>query len=94
MRRSTRPVQALNFNFIRDTAPIASIVCVPQLMQVHPSLPVKSVPEFVAYAKANPGKIAMGSGGNGSPAHVIGEYFKLVTGTDITHVPYRGAAPR
>src|SRR5712671_4608178 len=85
--------KTLNYNFIRDTAPIASIVRVPQLMQVNPSLPVKSVPEFIAYAKANPGRIAMGSGGNGSPAHVIGEYFKLMTGTDLTHVPYRGAAP-
>src|SRR5262249_10986873 len=85
--------ETLNFNFIRDTAPIASIVRVPQLMQVNPSLPVGSVPEFIAYAKANPGRIAMGSGGNGSPAHVIGEYFKLMTGTDLTHVPYRGAAP-
>jgi tripartite-type tricarboxylate transporter receptor subunit TctC len=85
--------EALNFDFIRDTAPIASIVRVPQLMQVNPSLPVQSVPEFIAYAKANPGKIAMGSGGNGSPAHIIGEYFKLMTGTDLTHVPYRGAAP-
>jgi tripartite-type tricarboxylate transporter receptor subunit TctC len=83
----------LNFNFIRDTAPIGSIVRVPQLMQVTPSLPVKTVPEFIAYAKANPGKIAMGSGGIGSPAHVVGEYFKLMTGTDLTHVPYRGAAP-
>src|SRR3954447_19677345 len=83
----------LSFNFIRDTAPIGGIVRVPQLMQVTPSLPVKSVPEFIAYAKASPGKIAMGSGGNGSPAHVIGEYFKLMTGTDLTHVPYRGAAP-
>jgi tripartite-type tricarboxylate transporter receptor subunit TctC len=85
--------EQLNFVFLRDTAPIASIVRVPQLMQVTPSLPVKSVPEFIAHAKANPGKIAMGSGGNGSPAHVIGEYFKLMTGTDLTHVPYRGAAP-
>src|SRR5262249_49820097 len=85
--------ETLNFNFIRDTAPIASIVRVPQLMQVNPSLPVGSVPEFIAYAKANPGRIAMGSGGIGSPAHVIGEYFKLMTGTDLTHVPYRGAAP-
>ena len=85
--------KSLNFNFIRDTAPIASIVRVPQLMQVNPSVPAKSVPEFIAYAKANPGKVAMGSGGNGSPAHVIGEYFKLMTGTDLTHVPYRGAAP-
>jgi len=85
--------QTLNFNFIRDTTPIGSIVRVPQLMQVNPSVPAKTVPEFIAYAKANPGKIAMGSGGNGSPAHVIGEYFKLMTGTDLTHVPYRGAAP-
>jgi tripartite-type tricarboxylate transporter receptor subunit TctC len=83
----------LNFNFIRDTAPVGSIVRVPQLMQVTSSLPVRSVPEFIAYAKANPGKISMGSGGNGSPAHIIGEYFKLLTGTDLTHVPYRGAAP-
>jgi tripartite-type tricarboxylate transporter receptor subunit TctC len=85
--------RTLNFNFIRDTTPIGSIVRVPQLMQVNPSVPAKSVPEFIAYAKANPGKVAMGSGGNGSPAHVIGEYFKLMTGTDLTHVPYRGAAP-
>ena len=85
--------ETLNFNFIRDTAPVGSIVRVPQLMQVTASLPVKSVPEFIAYAKANPGKISMGSGGIGSPAHIIGEYFKLLTGTDLTHVPYRGAAP-
>jgi tripartite-type tricarboxylate transporter receptor subunit TctC len=85
--------EKLNFNFIHDTAPIGSIVRVPQLMQVNPLVPVKTVPEFIAYAKANPGKIAMGSGGIGSPAHVIGEYFKLATGTDLTHVPYRGAAP-
>lgn len=84
---------ALNFNFIRDTTPIASIVRVPQLMQVTPSLPVKTVPEFIAYAKANPGKVAMGSGGMGSPAHIVGEYFKQMTGTDLIHVPYRGAAP-
>ncbi len=85
--------ETLGFNFIRDTAPVGSIIRVPQLMQVNPSLPAHSVPGFIAYAKANPGKIAMGSGGNGSPAHVIGEYFKLATGTDLTHVPYRGAAP-
>src|SRR4030095_5382034 len=66
--------EKLSVNFVRDTAPIASIVRVPQVMQVTPSLPVQSVPEFIAYAKANPGRIAMGSGGNGSPAHVIGEY--------------------
>jgi tripartite-type tricarboxylate transporter receptor subunit TctC len=85
--------ETLSFNFIRDAAPIASIVRVPQIMQVNPSLPARSVTEFIAYAKANPGRIAMGSGGNGSPAHVIGEYFKLMTGTDLTHVPYRCAAP-
>ena len=85
--------QNLNFNFIRDTAPIGSIVRVPQLMQVTPSLPVKTVPEFIAYAKAHPGKIAMGSGGNGSPAHVVGAYFMQMTGTELIHVPYRGAAP-
>ena len=83
----------LNFNFLRETAPVGSIVRVPQLMQVNPAVPAKTVPEFIAYAKANPGRIAMGSGGNGSPAHVIGEYFKMMTGTDLTHVPYRGAAP-
>lgn len=85
--------RSLSFNFIRDTTPIGSIVRVPQLMQVTPSLPVKTVLEFIAYAKANPGKVAMGSGGNGSPAHVVGEYFKQMTGTDLIHVPYRGAAP-
>ena len=84
---------SLNFNFIRDAVPIGSIVRVPQLMQVNPAVPARSVPEFIAYAKANPGKVAMGSGGIGSPAHVVGEYFKLMTGTDLTHVPYRGAAP-
>jgi tripartite-type tricarboxylate transporter receptor subunit TctC len=86
--------ETLSFNFIRDTAPIASIVRVPQIMQVNPSLPVRRVTEFIAHAKANPGGIAMGSGGIGSPAHVIGEYFKLMTGTDLTHVPYRGAHPQ
>jgi len=85
--------ETLKFNFIRDTVPVGSIIRVPQLMQVNPSLPAQSVPEFIAYAKANPGSIAMGSGGNGSPAHVIGEYFKLMTGTELTHVPYKGAAP-
>jgi tripartite-type tricarboxylate transporter receptor subunit TctC len=85
--------KTLSYNFSRDAVPIGSIVRVPQLMQVHPGVPAKTVPEFIAYAKANPGKIAMGSGGNGSPAHVIGEYFKLMTGSDLTHVPYRGAAP-
>jgi len=82
--------EKLNYNFIRDIAPVASIVRVPHVMQVNPSLPVATVPEFIAHAKANPGKISMGSGGNGSPAHVTGELFKMMTGVNLTHVPYRG----
>ena len=85
--------EKLNYNFIRDIAPVASIVRVPHVMQVNPSLPVTTVPEFLAYAKANPGRISMGSGGNGSPAHVIGEHFKMMTGVNLVHVPYRGGAP-
>jgi tripartite-type tricarboxylate transporter receptor subunit TctC len=83
----------LNYNFIRDIAPVAGVIRVPQVMQVNPSLPVATVPEFIAYAKANPGKLSMGSGGNGSPAHVIGELFKMMTGINLVHVPYRGAGP-
>jgi tripartite-type tricarboxylate transporter receptor subunit TctC len=85
--------EKLNYNFIRDIAPVASIVRVPHVMQVNPSLPVTTVPEFIAYAMANIGKISMGSGGNGSPAHVIGELFKMMTGLNMVHVPYRGGAP-
>jgi tripartite-type tricarboxylate transporter receptor subunit TctC len=87
------PFERLSFNFIRDTAPVASIVRVPQVMQVNPLLPVATVPEFIAYAKANPGKIAVGSGGNGSPAHVAAELFKMMAGVNLVHVPYRGAGP-
>jgi tripartite-type tricarboxylate transporter receptor subunit TctC len=83
----------LNYNFIRDIAPVAGVIRVPQVMQVNPSLPVATVPEFIAYAKANPGTLSMGSGGNGSPAHVIGELFKMMTGINLVHVPYRGAGP-
>jgi tripartite-type tricarboxylate transporter receptor subunit TctC len=85
--------EKLNYNFIRDIAPVAGIHRVPHVMQVNPSLPVATVPEFIAHAKANPGKISMGSGGNGSPAHVIGELFKMITGVNLTHVPYRSAGP-
>jgi len=85
--------EKLSYNFIRDIAPVASIVRVPHVMQVNPSLPVATVPEFIAHAKANPGKISMGSGGNGSPAHVTGELFKMMTGVNLTHVLYRGAGP-
>jgi tripartite-type tricarboxylate transporter receptor subunit TctC len=83
----------LNFNFTRDMVPVASIAVVPNVMEVHPSVPVMSVSEFVAYAKANPAKLNMGSGGNGTPAHVAGELFKLMTGVKMTHVPYRGGGP-
>jgi tripartite-type tricarboxylate transporter receptor subunit TctC len=83
----------LNFNFIRDIAPIASIVCVPMVMEVNPSVPAKTVTEFIAYAKANPGKINFASAGNGSLQHVSGELFKMMTGVDIVHVPYRGSTP-
>src|SRR5262245_27823576 len=82
--------EKLNFNFIRDIAPIASIASVPNVMQVNPAVPAQSVSEFIAYAKANPGKINMASGGNGTPAHVSGELFKIMTGVNMLHVPYRG----
>ena len=83
----------LNFNFIQDIAPVASIARSFYVMEVHPSVPVTTVPEFIAYAKANPGKINMASAGNGTPQHVAGELFKIMTGADMVHVPYRGAAP-
>jgi tripartite-type tricarboxylate transporter receptor subunit TctC len=83
----------LNFNFIRDIAPVASIMDVPLVLEVNPSLPVKTVAEFIAYAKANPGKISMASAGTGHPTHVAGELFKAMTGVDLVHVPYRGGAP-
>src|SRR5262249_52345583 len=84
--------EKLTFNIVRDIAPVASIGRVPHVMAVNPSLPVTTVPEFIAYAKANPNKVSMGSGGNGSPAHVMGELFKIMTGVSMVHVPYRGAA--
>ena len=83
----------LNFNFIRDIAPVASIIRAPFVMEVNPSVPAKTVPEFIAYAKANPGKVNMASSGNGTLPHVSGELFKMMTGVDMVHVPYRGGAP-
>jgi tripartite-type tricarboxylate transporter receptor subunit TctC len=80
----------LSFNFIRDTAPVASIASIPLVMEVHASVPAKTVPEFIAHAKANPGKVSMGSGGIGTPGHVAGELFKMMAGVDMVHVPYRG----
>jgi tripartite-type tricarboxylate transporter receptor subunit TctC len=82
----------LNFNFVRDIAPIATIVSFPYIMVVNPSVPAKTLPEFIAYAKANPGKINMVSPGIGSTPHVNGELFKVMTGTNIVHVPYRSLA--
>ncbi len=82
----------LNFNFIRDIAPVASIARVPGSLDVNPSVPARTVPELIAYAKANPGKLNMGSSGIGSPQHVNGELFKMMTGVDLVHVPYRGGA--
>jgi len=80
----------LKFNFIRDIAPVAGIIRVPMFIMVHPSVPVKTVPELIAHAKANPGKVNMASAGNGSAPHMAGELFKMMTGVDMVHVPYRG----
>src|SRR5215468_3812828 len=85
--------EKLNFNFIRDITPVAGIIRVPGVMVVNPSLPVKTVLEFIAYAKANPGKINMASGGAGGPDHMSGELFKAMTGVSMIHVPYRGLSP-
>ena len=83
----------LSFVFLRDITAVASIVRVPLVMLVNPSGPIKTVPEFIAYAKTNPGKLNMASPGNGTPHHVSGELFKMMAGIDMTHVPYRGSAP-
>jgi tripartite-type tricarboxylate transporter receptor subunit TctC len=85
--------EKLNFDFVRDIAPIASISREPNVFEVHPSLPVKNIPEFIAYAKSNPGKINIASAGAGSSGHLAGELFKIMTGTEMVHVPYRGGAP-
>jgi len=85
--------EKLNFNFIRDIAPVASISRNPLIMEVHPSVPARTVPEFVAYANANPGKVNMASAGNGTPHHLCGELFKMMTRVKMLHVPYRGEAP-
>src|SRR4029077_6765383 len=82
----------LNFNFVRDIA-VVGMIRGPLVVIVHPSIPAKTLPEFIAYAKANPGKISMASAGTGNPTHLAGELFKVMTRTDMTHVPYRGAGP-
>src|SRR6201999_3896311 len=83
----------LNFNFIRDIAPVAGIARVPNVMTVNPDVPAKTVAEFIAYAKENPGKVNMASSGNGTSVHLSGEMFKAMAGVDLQHVPYRGSAP-
>ncbi|MGD0024897.1 MAG: tripartite tricarboxylate transporter substrate binding protein [Xanthobacteraceae bacterium] len=83
----------LNFNFIRDIAPVAALVRTPLVMEVNPSVPVKTVPEFIAYAKANPGKINMASSGNGTPQQIAAELFTMMAGVNVLHVPYRSTGP-
>jgi tripartite-type tricarboxylate transporter receptor subunit TctC len=85
--------EKLNFNFIRDLTPVAGIMRIPNVMVVNPSVPAQTVPEFIAYAKANPGKINMASPGVGTSVHLSGELFKMMTGIDMVHVPYKGSAP-
>jgi tripartite-type tricarboxylate transporter receptor subunit TctC len=83
----------LSFDFVHDIAPVASVMRVPLVVVVNSSAPIKSMAEFIAYVKANPGKVTMASGGNGAPEHMAGELFKMMTGASMLHVPYRGAAP-
>jgi tripartite-type tricarboxylate transporter receptor subunit TctC len=85
--------QHLSFNFLRDMAPVAGFIRVPNVMEVNPQVPARTVAEFIAYAKANPGKINMASSGVGTSVHLSGELFKMMTGVNIVHVPYRGSAP-
>jgi tripartite-type tricarboxylate transporter receptor subunit TctC len=85
--------EKLNYDFSRDIAPVASIDREPLVMAVNPSVPARTVSEFIAYAKANPGKISMASAGNGAPSHVSGELFKMMAGVNMVHVPYRGGGP-
>ena len=83
----------LGFDFVRDTAPVASLIRAPAVLLVNPSVPAKTVPEFIAYAKANPGRLTMASAGSGTPPHIAGELFKMMTGVNMLHVPYRGGGP-
>jgi tripartite-type tricarboxylate transporter receptor subunit TctC len=85
--------ESLSFNFIGDTVPVGSFARASGVLEVHPSVPVRTVPEFIAYAKANPGKISFASSGNGGLAHVAGELFKMMTGINMQHIPYRGSGP-
>ena len=90
---NTTLYERLSFNFNRDIAPVAGIARMPEIMMANLSVPAKTVPEFIAYAKANPRKLNMASGGIGTPSHMAGQLFKRITGIDMVHVPYRGVAP-
>jgi len=90
---NTTLYEKLSFNLSRDIVPVASLIRAPTVLEVNPSVPARTVPEFIAYAKANPGKLTMASGGIGAPSHVFGELFQFMTGVNLVHVPYRGAAP-
>jgi len=83
----------LSFTFLRDIMPVAGIMRVPNVMEIHPSIPANTVAEFIAYTKANPGKVNWATSGNGTSVHLSGELFKMMTGADITHIPYKGSAP-
>ena len=85
--------EKLSFDFVRDIAPVGRVESVPLVMEVHPSVPAKTIPEFIAYAKANPGKLNMASAGIGGPQHIAGELFKFMAGVDLTHIPYKGSTP-
>ena len=85
--------ELMSYNFLRDIAPVAAIMRSPLVMEMHPSVPVRTVPEFISYAKANAGKVNVGSFGTGGSGHLAGELFKIMTGVEFTHVPYRGSAP-
>jgi tripartite-type tricarboxylate transporter receptor subunit TctC len=90
---NTTLYEKLSFNLSRDIVPVAGLIRAPSVLEVNPSVPAMSVPDFIAYAKANPGKLTMASSGIGTPSHVFGELFKFMTGVNLVHVPYRGAAP-
>jgi tripartite-type tricarboxylate transporter receptor subunit TctC len=90
---NTTLYEKLSFNLSRDIVPVASLIRAPTVLEVNPSVPAKTLPEFIAYAKANPGMLTMASSGAGTPSHVFGELFKFMTGVNLVHVPYRGAAP-
>jgi tripartite-type tricarboxylate transporter receptor subunit TctC len=89
---NTTLYEKLSFNLSRDIVPVASLIRAPTVLEVNPSVPAKTLPEFIAYAKANPGMLTMASSGAGTPSHVFGELFKFMTGVNLVHVPYRGAA--